>query len=223
MNTNVIYTAIIGNYDVLKAPNIITPGWDYICFTNNPKLKSDKWTIKFLEEDHGLDNTRLARRVKILPHKYIAEYDLSIWVDGNMNIATDLDSFVEQALPKDKDLSLMTHGSRGCIYDEALECIKQKKDADNTITAQIVAYRNEGFPENQGMVQTGIEIRKHNSEDLIKFNEAWFEEVRTRSKRDQLSFNYVCWKLGIPKYIMFSHSVLFNPKFFQIKQHNHGW
>lgn len=83
-------------------------------------------------------------------------------------------------------------------------------------------YRSEGFPENAEMVQTGIEVRRHNDPNLIKFNELWFDEVRTKSKRDQLSFNYVAWKLNF-SYVMFDYAVLFSPKFFPIKMHKHGW
>ena len=31
----VAYTYIIGNYDSLKEPSVITEGWDYICFTDD--------------------------------------------------------------------------------------------------------------------------------------------------------------------------------------------
>ena len=48
MNKNCIYTAIIGDYDNLYTPKIVTEGWDYICFTDNKKLKSDFWTIKYV-------------------------------------------------------------------------------------------------------------------------------------------------------------------------------
>jgi hypothetical protein len=31
-----VYTFIFGDYDDLKSPTIMTPGWDYICFTDDP-------------------------------------------------------------------------------------------------------------------------------------------------------------------------------------------
>lgn len=222
----VIYTCITGEYDEIKEPAYMTPGWDYVCFTNNPKLQSNCWEVRQINmenPDHkDLDNTRLARRIKILPHLYVSEYDLSIWIDGNLGIATDLNEFVSLVFKEDTPLSLMNHSSRNCIYEEALQCIREKKDDPSVISSQISGYMKEGFPENFGMVQTGIEVRKHNDPDLISFNEKWFEEVRTKSKRDQLSFNYIVWKTDF-KYIMFDYKVLFSPKFFPINMHKHGW
>ena len=30
----VVYTCISGNYDTLDEPRVVTPGWEYICFTD---------------------------------------------------------------------------------------------------------------------------------------------------------------------------------------------
>ena len=41
----IVYTSIYGDYDNLKdQPDI---GADYICFTDNPDLKSDCWEIRY--------------------------------------------------------------------------------------------------------------------------------------------------------------------------------
>ena len=37
-------------------------------------------------------------------------------------------------------------------------------------------------------------VRKHNEIDVIEISEDWWEEVKSGSRRDQLSFNYVAWK-----------------------------
>ena len=223
MMKKVIYTCITGDYDTVKEPKFITPGWDYICFTNNPKLTSVNWRIQELPDDHGLDNTRLARRVKILPHEYLKNYDLSIWVDANLTVSCDLDYFTELSLVDGNLLALMTHGQRDCIYDEGHECIKQNKDDSKVILDHLAKYEESEYPHKNGMVQTGIQIRKHNDETLIDLNEHWFKEVRDGSKRDQLSFNFVVWMLDFTRVNLFRHTVLFDPTKFPIAQHNHGW
>ena len=55
-------------------------------------------------------------------------------------------------------------------------------------------YEEEGFPKNYGLLQSNILLRKHNEEDCIRLMEAWFNELKDNSHRDQLSFNYVLWK-----------------------------
>ena len=58
-----IYTFIIGNYDTLKTPGVMTPGWDYICLTDNPTLKSTIWDVRRSERGHidaGLEDKKYA-------------------------------------------------------------------------------------------------------------------------------------------------------------------
>ena len=43
-----VYTCITGSYDDLQ-PVEKEEGIDYICFTNNQRLKSDFWTIIYIE------------------------------------------------------------------------------------------------------------------------------------------------------------------------------
>ena len=40
-------------------------------------------------------------------------------------------------------------------------------------------------------------VRKHNKKDCIELMEKWWNEINNYSHRDQLSFNYIVWKLGI--------------------------
>lgn len=219
----VIYTCITGEYDNINDPVYVTKNWDYICFTNNPNLTSDVWKIIQIDNSENLDNTRLARKYKLLPHKFLSDYDFSVWVDANITVSCNLDNFSDKIISSHYKIALMTHGYRNCIYAEAAECIRQQKDDPETINAQISRYREEGFPKNRGMVQTGIQFRFHNTPELIQFNEAWFNEVKNGSKRDQLSFNYIAWKQKGFEYVKISHAVLFNSHLFPIKPHNHGW
>ena len=46
----VVYTCISGNYDTLKDPTVVTPGWEYICFTDQ-KVISNVWTIRPLPKE----------------------------------------------------------------------------------------------------------------------------------------------------------------------------
>ena len=95
-NKKVIYTCITGGYDSLIEPKYVTEGFDYICFTDNPNLNSDVWIIKPLpSETDGLSQVKKQRYVKINAHKVVGEYDLSIWVDGNVTIKDDLNTLLE--------------------------------------------------------------------------------------------------------------------------------
>ena len=68
------------------------------------------------------------------------------------------------------------------------------KNQSRIIEKQIKKYHNEGYPSNNGLINGGVILRKHNENDCIKVMENWWEEIKYNSKRDQLSFNYVAWK-----------------------------
>jgi len=189
----VVYTAIIGKYDYLKEPKIISEGFDYICFTDDVTLKNKVWKIRLVDNNQGLDYSRLSKKIKILCTTFLKEYDLSIWVDGSISINCDLNIFLAENY-HGEDMVNSTHPVRTCIYEEAKACIEQKKDDPEIINKQIEGYRQEGYPEGNGLVQSGLMIRNHQSKNINEFMNSWWNEVYTKSKRDQLSFNYTLWK-----------------------------
>lgn len=69
-----------------------------------------------------------------------------------------------------------------------------KKDTNDIVDPQMKRYKSEGFPEKYGLLQSNIMIRKHNNPDCIRLMEDWTKEIIGGSHRDQLSFNYCCWK-----------------------------
>ncbi len=188
----VVYTAVSGNYDDLHTPSVIEEDFDYICFTDNPDLKSNFWDIRQME-DLELDEVRKARRYKILPHKYLQEYDYSLWIDGNFDITGSLKDYIHKYLKNGKCLAIR-HEDRDCVYEEAQACIDFDKDDPEIINKEIELFRSENYPEHNGLVASGILFRDHHDKDVIKVLEDWYHIVETMSYRDQLSFNYACWK-----------------------------
>lgn len=194
-NKKVIYTCITGKYDTLLEPTYITEGFDYICFTDNEEFKSKIWNIKPLpSETEELSQVKKQRYVKLNPHKLLSEYDISIWVDGNVSINGDLNEFVNSVVKDDISVYVPQHPSRKCIYAESKAVISMKKDIKEVVEPQMKKYEEEGFPKNYGLLQSNILLRKHNEKDCIRLMEGWFEELKNNSHRDQLSFNYILWK-----------------------------
>ena len=187
---DIIYTAIFGDYDVLQEPEIITKGVIYICFTDK-ELKSNTW--KIIHVDAKYDSVRQARHCKIMFHEYIKDFNIAMWIDANQQLKVDV-GFLLHALKQ--PLILLNHPDRNCIYDEARECQRLKKDNWNIISAQMNCYHNDGYPKDMGLVATGLMIRKNDTfvNELCK---QWFSEVFLKSYRDQLSFNYVYYNLKV--------------------------
>ena len=196
-NKKVIYTCITGGYDSIIEPKKITEDFDYICFTDDKTLTSNFWEIRELpEEVKDLSVTKKQRYVKINAHKVLPEYELSIWVDGNVLVKGDLNKLIEKYVEGKENISVFVpkHPKRNCIYEEAKICISMRKDTAENINPQIESFKKEGFPEKYGLLQSNILIRKHLNEDCIKLMEKWFSVLKDGSHRDQLSFNYACWR-----------------------------
>tara|TARA_R100000329_G_scaffold150561_1_gene143811 strand:+ start:206 stop:892 length:687 start_codon:yes stop_codon:yes gene_type:complete len=201
MNKKVVYTSVFGNYDDVVEPKL-PEGWDWKCF-------SEQNSLPIYE-----DNMRNAKRYKILPHRFLKEYEISIYIDGNYIIKRDVNELVDRYL-NDANAVFHNHNSqpaydkRNCIYDEARTILmfgeknmkitpergmKNYKDNPEIIVNQMKRYVNDNYPEQNGLITGGVILRRHNEKDCIKVMEDWWKEIRYGSKRDQLSFNYVAWK-----------------------------
>jgi hypothetical protein len=202
----VIYTAIFGGYDKLPDPSFIPKGWDLVCFTDTDII-SNIWEVRKVPAIYE-DPTRNARKYKILPHRWFPDYDVSLWVDGNILIRGNVDELIDKYLVE-TSLAVHDHNQnqldpRDCVYKEAQIILHfgkingNYKDDPNLIIPQMEKYYKEGYPQNNSLAVTMQLLRKHNTPECIKAMELWWEEIKYNSKRDQLSFNYTMWKTQIP-------------------------
>lgn len=189
----VVYTVRTNHYDALLDPLFPDDEWDYICFTDDPNTESDIWRIIQVPSSEGLDFVRLARKYKILCHQYLKDYDYSVYVDAKIRIVGNMRDYIEN-YSMGSPILCFPHYLSNCAYDEAVNCIMNQKDDPDLITSQIVAYADEGYPRYNGMIDSACLIRAHGDTTLQHAMETWWNEIRTRSRRDQLSFGYSCWK-----------------------------
>jgi|SRR5690606_24539445 len=98
-NKEVTYTAIFGNYSAL-IPQKIIKGFDYICFTDNPKLKVKPWKTINVETLIKDDFIRSNRYNKIYPDKFLGNNDLRIYLNANYLIIGNLNELIDRFLAK---------------------------------------------------------------------------------------------------------------------------
>ena len=217
----VVYTCITGDYDNLLTPKIVSEDFDYICFTDNTNLQNDVWKIMPLpKETDELSQVKKQRYVKTHPHLILKDYDISIWIDGNIEIIGEMNDFIKNVDVSDASILIPKHPSRKCIYAEERAVISMKKDTSQNTNPQIKRYKEEKFPKDYGLVQSNIIFRKHNDEKCIKIMDEWWEEIKNGSHRDQLSFNYVCWKNNDVKVVYLNEKTCESRWFRWKKMHN---
>ncbi len=199
-NKIVVYTAIIGTYDKLREPEYKHPDIDYVCYTTNPDLHSDTFTIKLVDKIFPRD-TKNARALKVLSHLFLIGYDYTLWIDGSTRIrGLDFKEAIAQWMSKNS-IALHKHVKRNCIYQEAIECQLQKKDDVQAIQRQVEYMKSKSYPDSRGLAETAQLLRK--SDEIVRlFNRAWWYFIDNFSIRDQLSFDYVAWEKNIDYAVM---------------------
>ena len=193
-----IYTVITGNYDTLKPINKYI-GWDAICFTDDPTLSVTGWTMKVVPVSES--PVYQQREIKLLPHKYLPDYDLTIYMDGNMQVLRD-----PSGLLRVFKGGMMTkkHPKRNCVYAEGQACIEQNKADHDMIRAQMKRYIDLDIPVDYGMYEDAVIVRDRG---CVEFCEVWNEELQQQTHRDQLSIAYSIHKTGYRPHAV-SHSLI---------------
>ena len=203
----VIYTAITGDYDSLKEPpRTATHGVELVAFVDRNKPNRDTQWQRRIPHQGFTDQSRNAKIHKILSHIYFPDKTYSLWIDGSVTIkfSFSIERLISEYLA-DSDLALFKHYRRTCLYQEAGVALHRRLDDPTIIRRQIESYTRDGYPANAGLSECCVLLRRHT--DAIKdFNEAWWEEIRRGSVRDQISFDYVARRCGL-KYRYFPGSV----------------
>lgn len=184
-----IYTVIFGPYEELKDPLVITPGWKYICFTDQP-YRSNVWEIRKVEV--WPDKRMHSREYKINFDKYI-EDECSIYIDGSFTINCDLNKWWNSYFKS--PATFVQHPRRNCVFEEIRACIKRKRCDEMRLRRQEAAYIGQ-IRRGQGVIQSGLMMRKKTPE-VITLMEAWWNELQKYSTRDQISMAFVARNMRI--------------------------
>jgi len=184
LNKRVVYTAVTKDGYPLKTPSYITPDWDYICFTDCPELISDFWQIRPLECSFA--------EIKALPHRYLADYDYSLWIDPNRDIISDIDEVAVNNAGGAIFVPFIYKSTRQLVLDHILNFkIDSEKAA---IVRQLDEYTGDGYIFSDIAPDADVLFRKHNDPDLIQIMEIWQKELKICNEMGGIALDYVCKK-----------------------------
>ena len=197
MNKKVIYTCLVGNYDVLRQPLVACESYDYICFSND--IKEERvgvWQIRPIPFEHK-DKARLSRHVKILPHKALEDYEWSLWMDANIQITKEeFYSIVDSKIADGGKIYQVNHcvPPCDCIYEEIKFAYQCGMSGFCKTLRQYYHLKRNKFPTHWGLFENNIILRKHLDPQVRKVSEEWWAEFMSYTKRDQFNLMYVYWK-----------------------------
>ena len=209
----VVYTAIVGKYDRLIQHKHISPFCDYVCFSDQPLVKTGNWQIRPLCNP-PTDNVRAARWHKIMAAALFPQYRASVWVDAIVNISSNvLDKRIVELNRSSVAMAANVHNLRKCLYAEAYACKMIKKDSPAIIQKQMDFYKSIKLPANLGLFETNVLYRKHRIPLVKTVMDNWWNIIVEYSRRDQLSFTYVLHKHGAVCEKLFEKSMRSMPWF----------
>lgn len=190
VNTSVVYTCLFGYSENFADIDYGDTGVDYVCFTDDAELKSDKWRFIHISNT-SLDPARLAKRYKHLPHLFLPEYERSIYIDNTVKLKVAPSAIFERFSAD--EMVMLRHPQRTCAYDEGVELIRRRYDDPETIKRQMQFYRELGYPAQNGLNAGTFLLRDHRSAVMCQTAFEWHSQLLRFSKRDQLSWNFCAW------------------------------
>ncbi len=192
-----VYTCITGGYDIVRDPEYVSENCDYFLITDQKMEYSGMYTClninDFLPQDIK-DNRRKNRYCKMNPHKIFPQYNYSVYLDGKIQITGNILPFFKEI--GSSGIAAFRSIYTNDIYEEGIMCANKKLDKLEVMMNQIGEYWEEGMPCDTGAIEAAVLVRRHMDKNCIEIMEAWWEEVKTKSERDQISLPYVLWKRG---------------------------
>jgi hypothetical protein len=201
-NKIAVITSLCGINTKLVPPSVVFEGVSYIAFVDKFH-ESNVWeqrkSLDFTLDDK-YNGRRNAKIYKVLPQMFLPEYDYWFWVDSTHELIMNPNDVIQKYL-EDYEIGVWNHTDRSCLYKEAEAVNDNNYDYKDLVNNQIEYYKSQGYPENNGLYELPVIIRK-NTDNIKILNMRWWEQICRFSSRDQISMPFVLWKTGITPKIL---------------------
>lgn len=196
MSKIIVYTCLFGNTDVLQEPVAYFHDTEFVCFTDNKKVRaSSNWKLSHLPETS--QPTRTSRNMKwsaelLFPGK------TTLWMDASFKLLANPNTIERDYVA---DFYRFKHPDRNRITDEAEEIVKRGKAKRETIDRQLAAYKSVGFDTAEKPMKVlscnGVILRRPTpmNEHINRLMRQQFEQF---TLRDQMALDYVLQTLNAP-------------------------
>lgn len=182
-----VYTAVIGGYEELhEQPAAADSQVPFVCFTDDPGLRSETWDVRLVTPTLVLDPVRSARVLKLTGHHDLAAYDETLWIDARVVLRADPDTILDDWLDG-ADLAMPRHSYRSDVVAEFDAVLQLGYDDSSRLYEQLTHYATLA-PEllEEPVPWTGMLARRHGTA-VARAMEEWLLHVLRYSRRDQLS------------------------------------
>jgi hypothetical protein len=194
-----LYTCVLGGYDRVFEPVLRDTEVDFFIVTDDAGLSVPGWRTIVVDPSQ-FGNCRAANRhFKFLGHAQFADYDASIYIDGNIRVLGQVSLLAKEFLASRAALGVYCHPTRNSVAQEIVECVRrgQVPDAESAF-AELEDFKDMGFPDAAGLIEAGVLLKNHRHDGLVPAMRLWWQLFEKYRSRDQFSLPFVIWKQELP-------------------------
>ncbi len=193
-----VYTGLFGRYEALtEQPVAATSEVAFVCFTDDPDLRSETWDVHLVAPLLELDPVRSARAVKITGHADLAAYDETLWIDARVLLTADPTTILDAWLDG-TDLATARHSFRQDVVTEFEEVLLTGLDESSRLYEQLTHYSVIAPDLLQAPVPWTALLARRHTPMVDRAMEEWLLHVVRYSRRDQLSCVHALSRGGAP-------------------------
>jgi hypothetical protein len=198
-----VYTCVFGGYDRVYPPIRPEPGLDHVIVTDDAGLRVPGWRTQVVDMAPFATPKAANLYHRALIHRVLRGYDAALYIDGNMRLLGPTSRVFGPFLVSGAALAAWRHPQRSTVAAEAEACITGAKVPDPArIWAELAEYGAAGFPDDQGLFETGILLKNHRVAALDPAMALWWELYARHLTRDQISLPFVLWKTGLSRHVL---------------------
>ncbi|MCO6416572.1 hypothetical protein JYK14_10415 [Siccirubricoccus sp. KC 17139] len=196
----VVYTAILGGYEPLKAqPARTGSAARFLCYTDDPNLAAEGWEIRPVTPLLPQDPVRSQRWLKLSPESLpeVAAARVSLYIDNTVRLEAPPEALAA-IMPEEAALALAPHGFRRTVAEEFQAVLAAGLDEPVRVMEQYLHL----LAEAPALLEErpwwgGLILRRHVVPGLDAAMAAWRSLVLRYSRRDQLSANLAFHRTGL--------------------------
>jgi len=192
-----VYTALLGGYEQLNEDQPRDSRLPFICFTDDPRLRSTTWDIRLVEPAFPLDLVRSQRDIKLRGHPALDEFSESMYIDNSVTLTVPPEDLLRDWLAEE-DLALVRHSNRVTVLDEFTEVLRQGLEEPARLFEQLDHYAALAPDILERRPLWAAVMARRRTPSVDAFFAQWFDHVLRYSRRDQLSLVYVLESTSIP-------------------------
>ena len=185
----VVFTALFGGYEALNELEIErSTNTRYVCFTDDPELKSLTWEIFLVNKSEVIDPARMSREIKMLGYRNFPISSRTLYIDNSVKLKVDGSLIIDSWLCE-SDVAFMHHYQRKSVRNEFFMCSAYVLDNQETLWKQFRFYKENYRHVLSQKPYWGGMIARLNSPETDKLMLEWKRQYDLFSRRDQLSIN----------------------------------